>query len=181
MSMAGEINKFAGAILGAATLAMGLSLFSGVLVNPKKPEKAGYDLPSGEAAKPAAGGGAAAAAEEPIAKRLASADAKRGEGLVKQCNACHTFDKGGAVKTGPNLFGIVDRKAGSVAGFNYSDALKGLGKGWDYEQLDKFLTNPKTAAPGNKMSFAGIAKPDQRADLIAYLNSLADSPKPLPK
>ena len=181
MSMAGEINKFAGAALGSLTLAMALSLFSGVLVWPKKPEKPGFELPTGEAPKAAAAGAAGAAGEEPIAKRLASADAKRGEGLVKQCNACHSFDKGGAVKAGPNLFGIVDRKAGSVAGFAYSDALKGLGKGWDYEQLDKFLTNPKTAAPGNKMAFAGIAKADQRADLIAYLNSLADSPKPLPK
>lgn len=180
MSMAGEINKFAGAILGSLTLAMGLNLFGGVLVSPKAPVKPGYDLPSGEAPK-AAAAGAAAAKDEPIAKRLASADAKKGEAVAKQCNACHTFDKGGAVKTGPNLYGIVDKAAGSTAGFAYSDVVKGLGKPWNYELLDAFLTNPKAVAAGTKMAFAGVSKPDQRADLIAYLNSLADSPKPLPK
>lgn len=171
MSAGAEFNKYAGAVLGTLTLVMGLNLFSGVLVSPHAPAKPGWELPGAEAAKSGGAAPAAAAAEEPIAKRLASADAKKGESVAKQCNACHTFDKGGAVKTGPNLFGIAGRQAGSVGGFNYSDAIKGL-KPWTPEQLDAFLANPKAVAAGNKMAFAGIKDGGQRADLIAYLNSL---------
>lgn len=180
MSAAAEFNKYAGAVLGALTLTMGLSLFSGVLVSPHKPEKPGYALPEGAAAgAPKAAAGAAAAAVEPIKTRLASADAKKGESVAKQCNACHTFNDGGAVKTGPNLYGIVNRDAGKAAGFGYSANMAALGKKWDFELLDQFLTNPKGLVAGTKMAFAGIAKPDQRADLIAYLNSLSASPAPL--
>ena len=171
MSAGADMNKYAGAILGTLTLAMGLNLFSGALIAPKHADKPGWDLPGAAAPKDAPKAGAAEAAVEPIDKRLASADAKKGESVAKQCNACHTFDKGGPVKTGPNLFGITGRQAGSVAGFNYSDAVKGL-KPWSAEQLDAFLTNPKAVAAGNKMAFAGIKDGGQRADLIAYLNSL---------
>lgn len=179
MSAAGEFNKYAGAILGSVTLVMGISLFSGVLVSPVKPAKPGYELPEGAAAAPKAAGGAAAAAVEPIKERLAKADAKKGEAVAKQCAACHTFDKGGAVKTGPNLYGIVSKDAGKAAGFAYSANMAGMGKKWDFELLEQFMLNPKALVAGTKMAFAGIARPDQRADLIAYLNSLSDSPAPL--
>jgi len=172
MSAGADMNKYAGAILGTLTLAMGLNLFSGALIAPKHADKPGWDLPGAAAPKDAPKAGAAEAAVEPIDKRLASADAKKGESVAKQCNACHTFDKGGAVKTGPNLHGVAGRQAGSVAGFSYSDGVKGLGKPWGNDLLDAFLTNPKAVAAGNKMAFAGIKDPGQRADLIAYLNSL---------
>lgn len=167
----GEFNKYAGAILGTLTLAMGVNFFAQILVSPKKPAQPGWELPAEEAA--AAGGGAAAEVKvEPIADRLAKADAAKGQSLTKQCASCHTFDTGGKVLTGPNLHGVVGRAAGSVAGFGYSDKMKALGKPWDNEMLDQFLANPKAVVPGTKMTFAGISKPDQRADLIKYLDSL---------
>jgi cytochrome c len=167
-----SFNNYAMAILGAVTLTMALNLFSGALVSPHKAEKPGWDLPAEQAAAPAGGGAAAAAAVAPIAERLKTADAAKGQGLTKQCASCHTFDTGGKTLTGPNLHGVVGKAAGSVAGFAYSDKMKGLGKPWDADLLDQFLANPKGVVPGTKMSFAGISKPEQRADLIKYLESL---------
>ena len=182
---ANEVNKVAGAILGMLTLAMGVGFFSGALVSPQKAAKAGYELPDASAGGGAAGGGAApaAAAAEPIAKRLASADAKKGETAAKKCVSCHQFTKDGKNGQGPVLFGIVTRAKGAAAGFNYSASMKdraGKGEKWDYEALDAFIANPKGAVAGTSMAFAGIGRPDERADLIAYLRSLAESPAPLP-
>lgn len=167
----GEFNKYAGAILGTLTLVMGLGFFAGALVSPHKPAKPGWDLPAEEVAA-AGGGGAAAAVVAPIAERLASADAAKGQSLTKQCASCHTFDNGGKVLTGPNLHGIMGKQAGSTAGFAYSDKMKTLGKPWDDAAMDAFLANPKAVVPGTKMTFAGISRPDQRADLIKYLQGL---------
>lgn len=166
-----NFNEYAMAILGSVTLVMGLSLFSGVLVSPHKAAKPGWDLPAEEAAAPA-GGGAAAVAVAPIAERLKTADAAKGQALTKQCASCHTFDTGGKTLTGPNLHGILGKQAGSHAGFAYSDKMKGLGKPWDADLLDQFLANPKAVVPGTKMTYAGISKPEQRADLIKYLETL---------
>lgn len=168
---AGEFNKYAGAVLGTLTMIMGLSFFASALVSPKKPAKPGWELPEASA-----GGGsaapAAAAAVEPIADRLAKADAKKGEAVAKQCVSCHTFDSGGATKQGPNLHGIVNKDAGKVAGFGYSANMAALGKKWDTALLDSFIANPKGVVAGTKMTFAGISRPDQRADLIKYLEGL---------
>ena len=178
---AGEFNKYAGAVLGTLTLVMGLNFFAGALVSPKKPAKPGWELPEGAAAGAAAPAAASAAAVEPIAARLAKSDAKKGEAVAKQCLACHSFEKGGAAKQGPNLYSVVNKDAGKVAGFAYSSGMAGLGKKWDFEILDAFLANPKGVVAGTKMTFAGVTRPDQRADLIAYLNGLSDSPAALPK
>jgi cytochrome c len=180
-----EVNKIAGAILGTLTLAMGIGFFSGALVAPKAMQKAGYELPDNTAA----GGGqgaapAAAAAEEPIAKRLASADLGKGESAAKKCAACHQFVKDGKNGQGPALWGVVANAKGAKAGFNYSAALKeraGKGEKWDYEALDAFIKNPKGYISGTSMGFAGVARPDERANIIAYLRSLADQPAPLPQ
>lgn len=167
----GEFNKYAGALLGTLTLVMGLNFFASALVSPKKPEKPGWDLP-GESAGGGSAAPAAAAAVEPIADRLAKADAKKGEAVAKQCVSCHTFEAGGATKQGPNLHGIVGKDAGKVAGFAYSAGLAGLGKKWEPELLDAFIANPKGVVAGTKMTFAGVSRPDQRADLIKYLEGL---------
>ena len=95
-------------------------------------------------------------------------DAAAGEKVFNQCKACHTIEAGGPNRVGPNLHGVVGRKAGSVAGFNYSDAMKGAGD-WDEASLDKYLTDPKAAIPGNKMAFAGVKNEQARKDLIAFL------------
>jgi cytochrome c len=176
-----EANKIAGAVLSTLLVVMGLNMTAGIVFAPKKPAVTGFDLPSEEPAA-AGGGAAAAAAEEPIAVRLAKADPAKGERAVAACKACHTFDTGGANTVGPHLFDVYGRNEGSVAGFGYSAAMKGRGdKTWDADALDHFLKNPKAYVPGTIMAFAGIAKPETRADVVAYLNTLADAPKPLPK
>lgn len=179
-----EVNKIAGALLGILTLAMGIGFFSDALVSPRPVLKAGYELPDASAQSHAsAAAPAAAAAAEPIAKRLASADVKKGETASKKCASCHQFTRDGKNGQGPLLYGVVARAKGAAAGFNYSAGLKeraAKGEKWDYEALDAFIANPKGYISGTSMAFAGINKPDERADLIAYLRSLADSPVPLP-
>ena len=113
---------------------------------------------------------------------LAAADPAAGAKAVKKCTACHSLDKGGRHKIGPNLWDIVDRPIASGSGYSYSNALEGRsGETWSYDSLDAFLTKPKDWAPGTKMSFAGIKKPAQRAALIAHLRSLSDTPAALPE
>lgn len=175
-----ETNKIAGAVLSTLLVVMGLNMTAGIVFAPKKPAVPGYDLPSDEPV--AAAAGPAAAAEDPIAVRLAKADVARGEKAVGACKACHTFEKGGANKIGPHLYDVYGRNKGAVDGFAYSAAMKGKSaEKWEADQLDGFLKNPKAYMPGTIMAFAGVSRPDTRADMVAYLNSLADAPKPLPK
>ena len=102
-------------------------------------------------------------------------------GAAKKCAACHTFEKGAPNRVGPNLFGTVNEKIGTAkGGFNFSAAMKGKGGEWTFDALNKVLTSPKAYIPGTAMGFAGIAKDSERADVIAYLASLADTPVPLP-
>lgn len=117
---------------------------------------------------------------EPILALLASADAAAGEKLAKKCTACHVFEAGGANKVGPALWGIVNASKGAVDGFGYSTALAEFGGEWDYQSLNAFLAKPKAYISGTKMNFAGLKKPADRANMIAYLRQQADSQVPLP-
>ena len=117
---------------------------------------------------------------EPILALIAEADIARGQKLSKACAACHSFDKGGVNKVGPNLWNIVDVAKGSKAGFSYSSALLSKGGTWSYESLNQFLYKPKKYISGTKMSYAGLKKPTDRAAMIAWLRTLADSPAALP-
>ncbi|MCG5239266.1 c-type cytochrome [Azospirillum doebereinerae] len=179
MSM--ELNKIFGAVLLAGLIAMLTGFASQVLVHSKTPEKNAFVVatPAGGAAP--ADKGAAPAGPAPIAPLMAAAEAGAGQGTAKACAACHSFDKGGANKVGPNLYGILGGPKGHMAGFGYSDALIKTGGQWTYDELNKFLYDPKAYAPGTKMTFAGIKKDADRANVIAYLRSLSDSPQPLPQ
>jgi cytochrome c len=177
-----QLNKLAGAFLGTVFILMSVRLVSDTLFFSPAPDKPGYMI---EAPEAAAGEGAAAgapAAAEPIAPLLASADPAAGAEIFKKCGACHTPDNGGPNKVGPNLWGIVGRPIASHEGFGYSAALKEYASNgaWDYEKLSAFITAPKAAVKGTAMGFAGLKKAEERANVIAYLRTLADSPVPLP-
>ena len=173
-----ELNKIIGAILGTCILLLVTSFAAGAIFSPVMPEKPGFEIAVKEEAHE--GGAKEAAASEPIEKLLQTASVEKGAAAAKKCAACHTFEKGGPNRVGPNLFGIVERARATEAGFNYSAAMKAKGGKWTYDDLNKFIANPKGFVPGTAMGFAGIQKDSERADVIAYLRSLADSPVPLP-
>jgi cytochrome c len=173
-----EWNKIFGGLLAGFVALLGITIVSDHIFAVTAPEKPGYVV---EGVVEEAAAGPVAEAEKPIAFYLASADPAKGEAVFKKCAACHNADKGGANGTGPNLYGIVGGPHASRPGFGYSDALGGMkGKPWSWDELGAWLKSPKTYAPGTKMSFAGISKPEERAAVIAYLNTKSDSPLPLP-
>jgi cytochrome c len=175
-----EFNKMAGAVLGTALFALGLSIVGDSIFSSETPEKPGFLIEVAEAEEAGAEAGTPAEAK-PIGALLASADATKGAAGAKACAACHVFEKGGANKTGPALWDVVERDVAAHEGFAYSAALSAKkGSKWTYEELSAFLTSPKAYAKGTKMAFAGIKNDAKRADLIAYLASLSDAPKPFP-
>jgi len=174
-----ELNKIIGAILGTCLVLLVTSFTASAIFAPNKPQKPGFEI----AVKEEAAGGekaAAAPAPEPIEKLLQTASVQKGEASAKKCAACHTFAKGDKNGVGPNLYGIVGDKKGEGRGFNFSAAMKAKGGTWTVDDLNQFIANPKGFVPGTAMGFAGIPKESERADVIAYLNSLSDHPAPLP-
>jgi cytochrome c len=119
-------------------------------------------------------------APQPLPVLLASADAEKGAKVAKKCVSCHTFEAGGKNKIGPNLHNIVGANKRHVEGFNYSGAFQDLSGQWTYEELDAFLHKPKEFAKGTKMTFAGLKKAQDRADVILFLRQNTESPPPLP-
>lgn len=174
-----ELNKILGAILATCLLLLVTSFTAGALFAPEMPAKPGYEIAVKDAGH-ADGKAAAAAPAEPIEKLLQTASVEKGAAAAKKCAACHTFEKGGPNRVGPNLFGVVERARASEAGFNYSAGMKAKGGKWDFQELNAFLLNPKANVPGTAMGFAGISKDSERADVIDYLRSLADKPVPRP-
>jgi cytochrome c len=171
-------NTAAGWVLAALIVALGASIVTGEMYHPERPEKMGYVVKGVEAA-PGEGG---AAAEKPFEFYMAQGDAAKGEQAFKKCQTCHTAEKGGPNGLGPDLWGVVGEPIGQGAnGFAFSDALKGKGGTWDFAKLNEWLISPKAFAPGTKMTFAGLSDPQDRANVIAYLNAKSDHPQPLPK
>jgi cytochrome c len=175
-----ELNKIAAAVLLAGIIAMvaGIvaeALYTGTVGDHHEGEvKRGYTIAGAESAGDSQGGGTAED-EKPvdIAPLLAKADAKAGEALIKKCTSCHTFDKGGKNGVGPNQWGLVGSHFAHSEGYAYSAAMSAMkDKKWGAQELSDFLANPKKYIPGNKMSFAGIKNPQDRANLIAYLSTL---------
>lgn len=173
--MDNRFNTIAGWALAGGIVALGLSIVSGMYFHAERPEHMGYVIEGVEEA-----GDGAAAVVEPIATRLAKADLVKGEAGFKQCSSCHTIAQGGANNIGPNLYGTLGEPIGQgKGGFAFSDALKGVGGSWDFDKMDAWLTSPRKFAGGTKMGFAGIPDAQQRANVIAYLNSQGSN-LPLP-
>ena len=169
-------NTIAGWVLFAGIVALGGSIVASEIFHDERPEKMGYPI-----AGVVEEGAAAVVAEKPIAFYLASSDPAKGEQVFKKCAACHNADKGGANQLGPNLWGVLGEPVGKGAnGFAFSSALSGKGGNWDWNSLAEWLSNPKKFAPGTKMTFAGLGKPEDRANVIAFLNAHSDAPKPMP-
>jgi cytochrome c len=177
-----EFNKWIGAFLGAVFIMFSISLISDAIFAAPVPERPGFLIEAAE--DDAHGGGETAQTVESVLPLLASASVEQGAAVFKKCVACHTDDSGGANKVGPNLWGVVNRPVASHEGFAYSGPMKEFSQGgsvvWDYEHLDHFLLSPKGLVKGTAMGFAGLKKVEDRAAVIAYLRTTADSPAPLP-
>ena len=175
-----ELNKVLGAILGTCLAVLALNIATGAIFSREKPAKPGYVIEV--KAEAGAGKKAAGPTEEPLPQRLAKASIEKGKQIAKQCEVCHTLAKGAPNKIGPNLWNIVGNERGQDRNnFNFSAAMKAKGGKWTYEELFKFLDNPRGYIPGTLMTFAGVKNPQKRADVIAYLRTLSDNPMPLPK
>jgi cytochrome c len=170
-----RFNTIAGWVLFAGIVALGSSIVAGEVFHSERPEKMGYPI-----AGVVEEGAGAAEAEKPIEFYLASADPAKGEQVFKKCAACHNADKGGANQLGPNLWGVLGEPIGQGRGFDFSAALSKVGGTWNWDNLSKWLTSPKAFAPGTKMTFAGLSNPEDRANVIAFLNQHSDSPLPMP-
>ncbi|MGZ2412680.1 cytochrome c [Sphingomonas sp. F9_3S_D5_B_2] len=173
--MQDRFNTIAGWVLFAGIIALGSSIVAGEAFHSERPETMGYPIAGVE--EEGAGG---AAAEEPIEAYLAKADAAKGADVFKKCGACHNADKGGANQLGPNLWGVLGEPIGQGKGFAFSDALAKKGGNWSWDSLGQWLKSPKAFAPGTKMTFAGLSNPQDRANVIAFLNQHSDAPQPLP-
>jgi cytochrome c len=172
-----EFNKMAGAVLGTALLVFGLNEVKNVVYHADTPEKPGYEI---EVTEETGGGGETKT--ESLGALLAKADVAKGQAQSKACLACHIFEKGGANKTGPDLWDIIDRPIAGHEGFEYSEGMKAKAADkWTYENLFAFLKAPGQYVPKTKMAFGGIKRDQSRADLLAYLQTLSDSPKPFPQ
>lgn len=176
--MTDRFNTIAGWALFAGIVGLGLSILSGMYFKADKheaPEVAGYPIEGGEEE----GGDAGPS----FTQVLATADVAAGEKIFAKCQACHTINQGGANGIGPNLHGVVGEEIGKGAGgFAFSDALASHGGTWTFDELDAWLTSPRAYAPGTKMSFAGLSSIEDRANIIAYLNSQGTNmPLPTPE
>ncbi len=174
-----RINKLLGLVLGTLLFLQTIHIVDAMFI-PRKAAKPGSEgaVKSEVAIKEEQ---PAAAGAQSFDSLLASASAERGAQVAKQCQVCHNVEEGKGPKVGPNLYGVVDRPVASEPGFNYSGALKAKGGKWTFAALDKWLTNPRSDVPGTSMTFAGLSREKQRADVIAYLDTLSKNPVPLPK
>ena len=178
------VNMAAGALLATVFVMMSVSIASEGIFHSPEPEKEGFAIVAAEEPAAGEGGGEAAPAAVPVGQLMASADAAAGANVFKKCQSCHSIEKGGPNKVGPDLWGVVERPVASHEGFAYSAAMKDFSKGgsehWTFENLNHFLTAPKAFIKGTAMGFAGLKNDKERANLLAYLREQSDNPAPLP-
>ncbi len=175
-----ELNKIAGAVLASILVIMGIGVVNDAIFHKAPLEQNAYVVEGVEEEATADAGGAAVVERPDMGTLLAAATMEAGERAFKKCATCHNVEQGAANKTGPNLYGTMGHPIAGHAGFAYSDALKTHGGNWDFDTLDKYLENPKGYIPGNKMSFAGLKKPEERAAVLLFLNERSDVKLPLP-
>jgi cytochrome c len=169
-----RINKILGLVLGTALFLQTIHLVDAMFIPHKAAKPSSEGLASKEE-QPAAAG------TQSFESLLAGASGERGAQVAKQCQICHNLEEGKGPKVGPNLYGVVDRPVASEPGFNYTAALKAKGGKWTFAALNKWLTDPRADVRGTSMSFAGLSREKQRADVIAFLDTLSKNPVPLPK
>ena len=170
-------NKVIGAGLGTLLAVFGLKEAAHMLVHPHELEEAAYIIEVPEE------GGAGPVEEAPvdIGAALAAANPTVGGTFARTlCGSCHTFEEGGPTLTGPNLYDVVDRPVASHEGFTYTPGMQEHGGDWTYEALWDFLEAPQRVVSGTAMTFAGLTREDQRANVIAYLSTLSSNPVPFP-
>jgi cytochrome c len=162
--MDGRFNTIAGWVLGAGIVFLGATLVTNEVFSGGHSEKMGFPVNGAEEH------GAGAEAEQPIAFYLQTASATRGQSLFSRCAGCHTITQGGATMQGPNLWATMGRPVAGHAGFAYSEPLRTKGGTWDWETMSAWLTSPRAFAPGTRMTFGGMSNPQERADLLLYMN-----------
>jgi len=170
-----EFNKIAGAVLGTAIFIFVIRLVAETVYEPEKPAKPGYVVEG--VVETSTGGAPTAPVEEAMpdwGTVLASADVAAGKTVSVKCEQCHDTTSAKTSKIGPPLFGVVGRARASVAGFDYSSAMKAKGGDWTYDEIFKFVKSPGAYIPGTKMTFAGLSKPEDRINLIAFLRTNTD-------
>lgn len=176
-----EMNKLFASILLAGIIAMLAGFVAKKVIHVDTPEKDSYVIEVANA--PAAGAEKKPKGPEPILELLATANIEKGKKLSKACAACHSFEKGGPNRIGPNLWDIVNADIAHLDSFAYSSVFmekQAAGVKWTYSDLNGFLWKPKKYAPGTKMSYIGMKKPKDRADMIAWLRTLSENPADLP-
>jgi cytochrome c len=169
-----RFNTIAGWALFAGIVALGASIATGEMFHNERPEPMGYPI---EGVVQEGEGGEA---EKPVTCFLAAADVAKGQQVFAKCAACHNAEPGGANALGPALYGVMGNPVAGHPGFAFTDALKSKGGTWDWNVMSEWLKSPKAFAPGTKMTFAGLGKPEDRANLMAFLNSRDNSPVPVP-
>ena len=177
-----ELNKIIAAILLTALIVIGIGKFADAIFHTEKPKESAYKIEGLETniASTSSNSEVKVVEKIDVGQLLALGDLVHGEKVFKKCSACHMIASGGKNMIGPNLWGVIGRKAGSVSDYKYSKAMLAYAKQWDFEEMNGYLIKPQAYVKGTKMAFAGLRKEKDRASVILYLNSKSDNPKPLP-